>query len=139
MDIGRKLSAAQLLVPVGYYSFVLNDWFSWQCQWMILFIGGCIFMFIYYYLDEKYSLNKITGFELYLLFTVVSLISAGSLSFDEMRALGVSFSSPTSYGEYFIMKITFNLFGLGLLPISLNFLMNKKRWKKLNQRNKKSS
>ncbi|MDH2925574.1 hypothetical protein [Lonepinella koalarum] len=125
--VGKYLAFVQWVTPFGYYLFVVQSDLSFRCQyWIYLLLVLCLACF-YWFVDSKFNLNNVVGFEAYLIFTIISQITAGSLSFDEMKHIGLNFSADidTAYEQYFFMKLLFNLVGMSLLPVAFNHITDK--------------
>lgn len=121
------LKCMQWCTPFWFYALVIKSdlSFSWQWKWYVLTV---LAMAVIYTLShQKVGLDKLYGFEPYLIFSIITQLTAGSLSFDEMKHIGLNFSDELSiaYEQYFFIKILFNVVGMSLLPVAFNHFMAK--------------
>ncbi|MGC6396412.1 hypothetical protein SAMN05421675_0184 [Pasteurella multocida] len=127
----RKLEYAlkfiQWCVPFWFYAFVVKSDLDFGWQWKIYTITVLAIAGVYTIIHYKVDLNKIYGYEVYLIFSIITQLTAGALSFDEMKHIGLNFSSDLSiaYEQYFFIKILFNLVGVSLLPVAFDHMMKK--------------
>lgn len=130
MKIGKieyALKFMQWCVPFWFYAFVIKSDLSFGWQWKCYVAAVLLIAGIYTLIHHKIGLNKVYGYELYLIFSIITQLTAGALSFDEMKQIGLNFSDDLSvaYEQYFFIKILFNLVGVSLLPVAFEHMMKK--------------
>lgn len=121
------LKFIQWVAPFGFYAFVVKSDLPFSWQWKIYVAVVLAIAGLYTLIHDKVSLSKLYGYEVYLIFAVITQLTAGALSFDEMKHIGLNFSEDLSsaYEQYFFIKILFNLVGAVLLPVAFDHLMKK--------------
>ncbi|OOH92160.1 hypothetical protein BMT54_01150 [Pasteurellaceae bacterium 15-036681] len=121
------LKYVQWCVPFWFYYLVIESELDFAWQWKLYAFTVLAIAGIYVWVEHHIGLSKTFGYEVYLIFSIITQLTAGALSFDEMRHIGLNFSDDLSvaYQQYFLMKILFNLVGMSLLPVAFKHFVDK--------------